>query len=414
MAGRVKMTTSIAAAPGSGYPALYLKKGEHARLRAGHVWVFSNEVDVQRTPLTEFPTGEPVVVLEHGGRPLGLGYVNPKALICVRLLTRGLERALDRSLIVHRLNVALSLRQRLYAQPFYRLVYGESDGLPGLVLDRFGSVVVGQIATAGMEKLKTEVAAAIEQVLQPDCLVWKNAGSARSLEGLPAYTEIAFGSLPESLLIEEGGLRFAIDVLGGQKTGWFFDQRANRDLLAPFVRDARVLDLFSYVGAWGLRAAAFAAREVVCVDTSAAAVAAIGANAARNGLANRVQAVQSDAFDFLRQARKEQQRFEVVVVDPPAFAKRKKDLTEARLAYRRINEAAMQVLVRDGILVTCSCSYHLPRAVLLDVLQRGAQHLDRRLQVLIQLQQAADHPILPAIAETEYLKGFITRVLPSQ
>ncbi len=216
----------------------------------------------------------------------------------------------------------------------------------------------------------------------------------------------------QQVVVEEGGLSFGLDVRGGQKTGWFFDQRANRDQLAPFVREARVLDVFSYVGAWGLRAAAFGAREVTCVDASATAVAAIGANAARNGLGERVRAVQADAFDFLKDARHARERYDVVIVDPPAFAKRKKDFAEARLAYRRINEAAMQVLSKDGILVACSCSYHMPRGAFMEAVNQGARHLDRTLQVVSQLQQAPDHPVNPAIPESDYLKGFIARVLP--
>ncbi len=394
------------------YAALCLKKGEDARLRAGHAWVFSNEVDVRRTPLTGFRPGDPAVVLDHAGKALGVAYVNPNALICARLVARGLSHPLDRSLIVHRLNVALSLRERLHERPCYRLVYGESDGLPGLVLDRFGDVVVGQVATAGMEALKAEVAEAVAKVLKPACLLWKNAGSVRAMEDLPEYTEVAFGQLPAEVVVEEGGLSFAIDPVGGQKTGWFYDQRANRDQLAPFAQGARVLDLFAYAGAWGLRAAAFGARDATCVDASATAVAAIGANAARNGLAERVRAVQADAFDFLKEARHARERFDVVIVDPPAFAKRKKDFTEARLAYRRINEAAMQVLSKDGILVACSCSYHMPRTAFLETVNQGARHLDRTLQVVSQLQQAPDHPVNPAIPESDYLKGFIARVLP--
>jgi 23S rRNA (cytosine1962-C5)-methyltransferase len=393
------------------YPALCLKKGEDARLRAGHAWVFSNEVDVKRTPLTAFKAGAACAVLDHAGKPIGVGYVNPNALICARLVARGLRHALDRSLIVHRLKVALALRERLHARPYYRLVFGESDALPGLVLDRFDDVVVGQIATAGMEVLRPELEAAIAKVLKPSALIWKNAGSARSLEDLPEYVEAAIGELPARLEVEEAGLRFGVDMSHAQKTGWFYDQRANRDRLAPYVREARVLDVFSYAGAWGIRAAVYGARQVVCVDSSAAAVAAIGANAEANRVGERVSALAGDAFDVLKSMRHERERFDVVIIDPPAFVKRKKDFAEGRLAYRRLNEAAMQLLGKDGVLVSCSCSYHMPRAALLEAINQGARHLDRTVQVLEQLQQAPDHPISPAIPETEYLKGYIARVL---
>ncbi|MCE5233090.1 MAG: class I SAM-dependent rRNA methyltransferase [Xanthomonadaceae bacterium] len=398
---------------GIAYPALYLKRGEDARLRAGHLWVFSNEVDVARSPLSGFAPGEPCVIVDARDKPLGVGYVNPNSLICARLVNRGLEHALDRSLLTHRIKVALGLRERLYAEPYYRLLYGESDGVPGLTLDRFGEVVVAQATTAGIERLKPEVEAAVDKVLKPAALLWKNDAAIRALEGLPAYADVGFGTPPDALTVREGGLEFAADATGGQKTGWFYDQRANRDRLAPFVKGARVLDMFSYLGAWGLRAAAMGAAEVVCVDASAQAVAAIAGNARRNGLGDRVRAERADAFDFLKALRERREHFDVVILDPPAFVKRKKDLAEGRLAYRRLNELGMQALAKDGILVTCSCSYHMPRPLLLDGVQQAARHLDRQVQALMQLQQAPDHPVHPAIPETDYLKGYLCRVLPA-
>ncbi|HEX5122274.1 MAG TPA: class I SAM-dependent rRNA methyltransferase [Rhodanobacteraceae bacterium] len=395
------------------YPALFLKRGEDKRLREGHLWVFSNEVDVARSPLTEFEPGEIAAILDHAGKPIGIGYVNPASLIAARLVVRGVAHGIDKSLIVHRLNVALALRERLYDEPYYRLVFGESDGLPGLTLDRFGDVVVGQTTTAGMERLKDAITEAIVKVLKPRQLWWKNDASIRALENLPSYSDLGHGEYGEPAVVREGGLTFELDPVGGQKTGWFYDQRENRDQLARFVAGKRVLDMFSYLGAWGLRAAAFGASEVVCVDASQAAVDAIGRNAGRNGLAERVRAVRADAFDHLKALREARERFDVVILDPPAFVKRKKDLAEGRLAYRRLNELGMQVLAKDGVLVTCSCSYHMPRAMLLDGVQQGARHLDRSVQMLMQLQQGPDHPVHPAIPETDYLKGFVCRVLPA-
>ena len=395
------------------YPALYLKRGEDQRLRAGHLWVFSNEVDVKRSPLTGFEPGETCAIIDHQGKAIGVGYVNPNSLIAARLVTRGLDHAFDRSLIVHRLNVALALRERLYAEPYYRLVFGESDGLPGLTLDRFGDVLVGQITTAGMERIKDSITEAIAKVLKPRQLWWKNDASVRTLENLPSYADLGYGEYGAPAIVREGGLEFEIDPVGGQKTGWFYDQRENRDRLARLVAGKRVLDVFSYLGAWGMRAAAFGASEVVCVDASQAAVDAIGRNAERNGFADRVRAVRADAFDHLKALREARERFDVVILDPPAFIKRKKDFAEGRLAYRRINELGMQVLAKDGVLVTCSCSYHMPRAALLESVQQGARHLDRQVQSLISLQQGPDHPVHPAIPETDYLKGFVCRVLPA-
>jgi 23S rRNA (cytosine1962-C5)-methyltransferase len=394
------------------YPALHLRKGEDRRLRAGHLWVFSNEVDVKKSPLDQFEPGQPAWIVDAADKPIGIGYVNPNSLICARLVDRA-GHALDRSLVVHRLKVALALRERCHDAPYYRLVFGESDGLPGLTVDRFDDVLVAQATTAGIERLRGEVTEALLKVLQPAVIVWKNDSSARALEGLPDYVETVHGELPERVTVREGGLQFEVDIRGGQKTGWFFDQRANRDLLRGFVRGKRVLDLFSYVGAWGLRALEAGATEVTCVDASAAAIEAVTANAARNGLAERTTAVQSDAFDFLKAARAERRHWDVVILDPPAFVKRRKDFREGALAYRRINEMAMQVLEKDGLLVSASCSYHMPRQGLLDAIQAAARHLDRMVQVPVQLQQAPDHPLHGGIPETEYLKGFICRVLPA-
>lgn len=392
------------------YPALVLRRGEDARLRAGHLWVFANEVDVERTPLTGFQPGEPCAVLDAAGRAIGVGYVNPHSLICARLMARGLRSPLDRSLLVHRIKVALGLRERLRDKPYYRLLYGESDGVPGMVVDRFGDVLVAQSTTAGIDNLRQEAEEALVKVLKPRALVWKNDSALRQLEGLEANVETAFGD-PAGTLVEEAGLRFAVDPLAGQKTGWFYDQHDNRNRVMPLLRDARVLDLFSYVGAWSLRSAAAGASEVVAVDSSAAALKALAANATSNELTDRIQTHQADVPDFLRAAREERQRFDVAIVDPPAYIKRRKDFVQGRRAYRRLNELAMRVLSRDGLLVSCSCSHHMPESVLLAEIQKAARHIDRQVQVLARLQQAADHPVHPAIPETSYLKGFVCRVL---
>ena len=394
-------------------PALWLKRGEDARLRAGHLWVFSNEIDVARSPLSGFEPGDHCAIVDHHGKPIGVGYVNPNSLIAARLVSRGLEHAIDRSLLVHRLNVALALRERLYAEPYYRLVFGESDGLPGLVIDRFGDVLVGQTTTVGMERLKDAITEAVVKVLKPRQFWWKNDGGARVLEQLPQYADLGYGEYGGQTLAREAGLAFAIDPVGGQKTGWFYDQRENRDQLARFVKGKRVLDMFSYLGGWGLRAARDGASHVTCVDASAAAVEAIVRNAERNGLADRVTAVRADAFEYLKALREAREAFDVVILDPPAFIKRRKDYREGSLAYRRLNELGMRVLARDGILVTCSCSHHMPRAALLESVQQAARHIDRQVQSLVTLQQGPDHPVHPAIPETDYLKGFVCRVLPA-
>ena len=390
-------------------PELRLKRGEDRRLSAGHLWVFSNEVDTARTPLPGFEPGALCRVVSDRDKFLGYAYVNPHSLICARILGRDPEYPPSKSLIVHRLQVAQSLRRSLFDRPFYRLVYGESDALPGLVLDRFGDVIVGQIATAGMEAMRADVEAAVRKAIAPTAMLWKNDAGVRELEGLPSYVEPAFGDLPEFVDVEEGGVTFRIPLGAGQKTGWFFDQAANRLALRKYVGGSRVLDVFSYLGAWGLGALRAGATEVTCVDSSATALEGLQAAAAANGL--KPATIRGDAFDVMEQLHAERRRFDVVVIDPPAFIKRKKDIPKGEAAYRRLNQLAIQLLERDGILVSCSCSYHLEPQQLLAAIQRAARHLDRFAQVVEVGGQAPDHPIHPAIPETRYLKAYFCRVV---
>jgi 23S rRNA (cytosine1962-C5)-methyltransferase len=399
--------TSVAAA--SALPDLRLKRGEDRRLSAGHLWVFSNEVDTDRTPLTAFKPGALCRVVSDREKFLGYAYVNPHSLISARILGRDPQFIPGKSLIVHRLQVALSLRRALYERPYYRLVYGESDGLPGLVLDRFGDVIVGQIATAGMEALKADVEEAVRKVLSPSALLWKNDSGARDLEGLPSYVETAFGELPASVTVEEGGIDFSVPLGEGQKTGWFFDQAANRLALRKYVGGARVLDVFCYLGAWGLGALKAGATEVTCVDASATALDSLQITAAAHGL--KPQLLRGDAFDVMESLHAERRRFDVVIIDPPAFIKRRKDIPKGEAAYKRLNQLALQLLEREGVLVSCSCSYHMQSDSLVAAIQRAARHVSRFVQIVEVGGQAPDHPIHPAIPETRYLKSFFCRVV---
>ncbi|HMN44505.1 MAG TPA: class I SAM-dependent rRNA methyltransferase [Povalibacter sp.] len=401
--------TAPAAADPADIAELRLKRGEDRRLSAGHLWVFSNEVDTARTPLTKFQPGELCRIVSDRDKFLGYGYVNPRSLISARILGRSPDFLPGKSLIVHRLQVALSLRRALYERPFYRLVYGESDGLPGLVLDRFDDVIVGQIGTAGMEALKPEIEAAVTKVIGPVAMLWKNDSGARELEGLPSYVETAFGDVPETLTVEEGGIAFRVPVSEGQKTGWFYDQAANRLALRKYVGGARVLDVFSYLGAWGLGALRAGATEVTCVDSSAIALENLQATAQANGLKPNV--IRGDAFDVMESLHAEKRRFDVVVIDPPAFIKRRKDIPKGEAAYKRLNQLAMQLLERDGILVSCSCSWHLEPDSLVASIQRAARHVGRFVQIVEVGGQAPDHPLHPAIPETRYLKAYFCRTV---
>jgi 23S rRNA (cytosine1962-C5)-methyltransferase len=392
---------------------LRLKKHEDRRLHTGHTWVFSNEVDTKATPLDAFEPGEVCVIEEASGRAIGSGYVNPATLISARLVSRDPAMLLDQSLITHRLNVALSLRERLFDKPYYRLVFGDSDGLPGLVVDRFADVLVAQITTAGMERLKVEVIAALDKVLKPRAILLRNDSSMRAMENLPSYIETVHGEIPEWLALEENGLRFEAPLVRGQKTGWFFDHRMNRARAAAYVKGKRVLDVFSYLGAWGVQAAAAGAESVLCVDSSALALEGVTRNTQLNHVEAKVQTRQADAFELLKELRAAREKFDVVILDPPALIKRRKDIKEGTLAYQRLNQMAMQVLAKDGVLVSCSCSYHLERDTLRDLLLKNSRHLDRFLQIVEEGHQGPDHPMHPAIPETAYLKAFFARVLPN-
>ncbi|WP_339080391.1 class I SAM-dependent rRNA methyltransferase [Pseudomonas sp. TMP9] len=394
-------------------PSLRLKANADRRLRAGHLWVYSNEIDVAATPLNGFAAGDQAILEAVGGKPLGVVAMSPNNLICARLLSRDVKHVLDKSLLVHRINVALSLRERLFDKPCYRLVFGDSDLLPGLVVDRFFDILVVQLASATMERHKDEVLAALIQVCKPSGILLKNDSAARDAEGLPRYVESVFGVVPEWVALEENGVTFEAPVLDGQKTGWFYDHRMNRARLAPYVKGKRVLDLFSYIGGWGVQAAAFGASDVMCVDASSFALDGVERNAALNGLTDKVACVEGDVFEALKQLKASEERFDVIVADPPAFIKRKKDLKNGEGAYRRLNEQAMRLLNKDGILISASCSMHLPEDDLQNILLTSARHLDRNIQLLERGSQGPDHPVHPAIAETRYIKSLTVRLLPN-
>lgn len=388
---------------------LYLRRNEERRIRSGHPWVFSNEIDVAKSPVKGLEPGVPVEVLDYRGKSLGTGYANPASLICARIVSRDKKHPFSGSLLVHKLKVALSLRQRLYEKPFYRWVYGESDGLPGLVIDRFDQIVVVQITTAGMDVMQQEIVDAIEKVVHPEVIYLRNDSSMRKLEGLSTDSIIAKGELPDRIQVTEADCQFEAPLKDGQKTGWFYDQRDNRERLARYAKGARVLDVFSYVGGWGVRSAAAGAESVVCVDESKKATDFVSSNAALNGLSDKVDTVTGDAFDVLREMRAEKRQFDTIIVDPPAFIKRKKDAKKGIEAYRRINQMALQLLSRDGFLISCSCSHHLRDGLLEQNVYQAARHLDREVQILERGGQSSDHPVHPAIPETQYLKAIYFR-----
>jgi len=393
-------------------PALRLKKDQERRLIAGHCWIYSNEVDTRVTPLKALEPGQPVEILSQRGRWLGHGYVNPHSLICARLVSRASKRPLSPALWIERIHMALDLRERLHTRPFYRLIFGESDGLPGLIVDRYGDLLSVQITTAGMERVRAEILTALEQVLRPKFIVLRNDTRIRELESLPRGVETVLGEPPADLELREGDARFLVSPLSGQKTGWFYDQAENRTRLPRFGSPSRVLDVCSYIGAWGVQAAVAGADEVVCVDSSPTALERARENAERNGVVARVTGLQGDAFDMLRALRDQRERFDLVILDPPAFIKRRKDEKEGARAYQRLNRLGIELLESGGLLVTSSCSFHMDRGTFLRTIQQAARQAGRSLQLLHAGSQGPDHPVHPAIPETAYLKTFFLRILP--
>ncbi|MBG0777721.1 MAG: class I SAM-dependent rRNA methyltransferase [Desulfovibrionaceae bacterium] len=393
---------------------LYLKKNEDRRLRTGHLWVFSNEVDTKRTPLTDFAPGEPATVISERNAPVGTAYVNPNSLIAARLVSRHANDPLSADLVRERVRTALALRQPLYPAPFYRLLFGEGDYLPGCVVDRYGDVLVVQLTTAGMERERDTLLGVLREELAPRGVLLRCDAPTRALEGLDGYVERE-GDVPDEIALEENGARFAVPLTEGQKTGWFYDQAANRASFLRHVHGGDVLDVFSYVGAVGVQALAAGAASVLCVDASAKALeyarrsADLTAEAVRSS--GEFATAEGDAFDAMRELAADGERFSAVSLDPPAFVKRKKDLKQGAQAYRRANRLALDLVDNGGVLMTCSCSQHFTAPDLQGALLAAAREARVRLQILGRCGQGPDHPVHPAMPETYYLKGFLVRVL---
>ena len=389
---------------------LYLRRGADRRLRGGHLWVYSNEIDTARTPLAGFAAGDLVAVRDAGGALLGSAYMEPRSLICARLYAPGEQRPLDQSLFRARLATALAGRAAVFDQPFYRLVYGDSDTLPGVVIDRFGDYLVAQFNNEGIERYRDGLVAALVAELQPRGILLRGDSRSRRDQGLPGGAEVVFGEVPPQVALVENGVRFMAPVYDGQKTGWFYDHRMSRARLAAWVGGKSVLDAYSYIGGWGIQAAAFGALEVCCLDSSTQALEGVAANARLNGL-QQVSTLRGSAPETMAGLYNEGRRFDVVILDPPAFIQRRKDLKKGFTAYRRINELGLNLLRPGGLLVSGSCSMHLSRADLIAAMQQAAVRAGCQMRVVEQGAQGPDHPIHPAIPETEYLKAIFARKL---
>jgi len=391
---------------------LILKAQEHRRIVEGHLWVFSNEmakVEGASTP------GDPVRVYSRSGSLLGSAYYNPHTLVAARLYSHA-DEDLDAALISRRLTEALSLRRRLFPErPAFRLIHSEGDGLPGLIVDVYRDVAVVQILTAGMERVRPIVLEQLSGLLPFRAVYERSDPAYRALEGLAPSEGPLLGDAPGPFEIEEDGVRIVVDVVRGQKTGLFLDQYDNRRRFRSFLpHGARVLDCFCYVGGWAMAGLAAGAREVVGIDSSAWALEQAQANARLNGWADRCRWVRADAVETLRTwaNESEPERFDAIVLDPPAFAKSKKHAAAAQRAYGGINAAAMRLLLPGGLLATCSCSHHIDATTFDGLVARAARETRRRCRILARFSQSPDHPAVPAMPETTYLKGLLLEVQP--
>ena len=388
-------------------PVVRLLPGRQKRLRAGHPWAYANEIQMS-AEARALPPGTLVRLESADGRALGAAMFNPRALAAVRRLDPNPDRRIDAEWLAERLSAALALRQRLGLAPWCRIAHAEADGLPGLILDLFGGVAVAQLNSAGMAGLEAPLVEAIREALSPEALVFRNDSAQRGLEGLEAESRLVFGEVSGTVDLVEGGCRFLCDPLGGQKTGWFYDQRDNRAFAAGLATDARVLDLYAYLGGFGIRAALAGAREVVLVDRSRPALELTARAAALNGVGGRVRAERADAFAFLEAA--EPESFDLVVADPPAFVRSRKDLGAGLRGYRKLARLSARLVAPGGFLLAASCSHNVTAEAFAAEVARGLGLAGRTGRVLRMAGAAPDHPAHPMLPESVYLKAMVLQL----
>jgi 23S rRNA (cytosine1962-C5)-methyltransferase len=384
-------------------PIITIKPREGRKARAGAPWIFSNEV-VMDTAAKALAPGQLVDVKGDDGQDFGTGYFNPKSLIAVRLLSRACGASVDAAFFTKHLTRALALREALYDKPFYRLAHAEGDGLPGLTIDRFGDTLVLQLTTAGMEGLLTPLKMALDNVLSPENIILRNDAPARSLEGLDLHVRAEKGAMGR-IAVEENGARYFADLGQGQKTGWYYDQRDNRAFIAGLAKGKSVLDAYSYTGGFGILAAKAGASEVMCVDSSAPALALAEDSAAANKIS--IRAIKADVFEELERLSAGKEVFDIVVADPPPFVKSKKDLEPGAKAYRKLARLAAQVTAPGGLLLLASCSHNIPADRFASECALGIARTGRNASLIRSAGAGPDHPVHPMLPESAYLKACV-------
>jgi 23S rRNA (cytosine1962-C5)-methyltransferase len=399
---------SIAAAPVEDDPAarpvVTLLPGGHRRAEGGHPWIYSNEVQMDAAAKALAPGGL-VTLKRTDGRPLGVAMFNPHTLLAARLLDRDTARPIGWRFLLRRLERALKLREQLYRAPYYRLVHAEADGLPGLVVDRFGAVLVVQSNAAGMAVLEPLLIEALATLLKPEAIVLRNDSPARAMEGLGSEVRVAVGGVAGAVPVEENGVTFAADVLGGQKTGWFFDQRDNRGFVAELARGARVIDLYCYSGGFAVAAACGGAASVTGIDRSEGALALAAEAAARNKVDEICEFRRAEVFAEAASLGAAGERFDVVIADPPAFARSRRDVPAALRGYRKLARLAAGLATPGGIVFLASCSHNVPAADFAEAARRGLADAGRTGRILREAGAGPDHPVHMALPESAYLKA---------
>lgn len=386
---------------------LRLKKGRGNRVFNGHLWIYRGELEEVHPALK--PSA--VLIENHNRRFVGIGDYSPSSQIAIRILTRKRE-VIGRKFFSERIKMAFELRRRLFPdEDAYRLVHSEGDLLPGLIVDRYGDYLSIQILTGAMETRKELIFDILEEIIDPEGIVEKSDAPARKLEGLEQFVRLARGKVPQSITISENGLRFEVDLYGGEKSGFYFDQKLNRTALSRYSDGCRVLDVFCYTGAFALNALKYGADYVVGVDSSEKAVKLAKKNGELNNFKGRFEFVKANAFEYLRSISRKPQKFDLIVLDPPPFAKSRNVLTRALKGYREINLQAIKALSPGGVLVSCSCSHHVSPQVFLKTILDASRDAGRRLVLLERRGQSPDHPVLLGVPETEYLKCFILKCI---
>lgn len=384
-------------------PTVTVKPREGRRARAGAPWIFSNEIAMEGATKA-LPPGTVVDVKGDDGQDFGSGFFNPKSLISVRLFARKAGASADEKFFAGHLARALALRERIYDRPFYRLVHAEGDGLPGLVIDRFGNVLVVQITIAGMEEKLPVLLAALNKLLAPETIILRNDTPSRALEGLESYVRVAQGAASR-IAVEENGARYFADLNQGQKTGWYYDQRDNRAFIAKLAKGRSVLDAFSYTGGFGILAAKAGAKEVICLDSSEPALKLAEESAAANQVS--VRAVKADVFEEITRLGAQKERFDIVIADPPPFVKSRKDLEPGAKAYRKLARLAADITAPGGLLLLASCSHNMPLERFASECSAGILKSGRGASLIHSAGAGPDHPVHPLLPESAYLKALV-------